>query len=1184
VIIGGAARCDPGSADTIAAVTDVSDAVRKGVEEDLERDDVERGGGTGETRPAEETRQAEETRDTEDGEETPEADEADNADEAREAEEAEEPARPGPPEPTGSSVRGAPPRRRGPALLAALAALVALVCGALLPFAPVAVNEPTLTWPRDPARPESTLLQLAAYRPLAMDIRFSCEAVALAQSRGGVVLSTAAPDSPVAGTIGLIATARDGRLLVGGLDKLLLDEAVGPGPCEYRITGRSAGLPSFQDVEMPAIAADPGAPKPSGLAGPDNARLEISRDGRVLFGEDTDQLPDVDVLATSLTSVPAGGLSVTLRLDDEFSSTATPLKRLLIGGLLGGLLVAGALLVLLDRRTPRVPTVWRPAWPRVVDVVVPAVLVLWTVIAPATDDDGYYAAMARNSALTGDVGNYYQLYDQSFTPFTWFYAALGQWQQLVGDAPVPQRIPALVFGVLTYFALRRVVVLAMREWAPDSRWTRVLAHALLGVTYLAWWVPLDMGVRPETVVAMTGAFTLLAVLSAARRKRLGLAWLAFLLAGIGFTAHPTGFTLFAPLLAGLPLLWPLVRVRGDRLGTALRFLAVASGGLIALFTAFADGALRDFLRGQSIFLSIQRQDDWTSEVWRYYFLLTDNPMGNFAKRSAVLVCIVALVWFAVLAVAARMRRVELPTALWFSGATTGLAFAALWLTPSKWSHHFGSLAGVGPLFLALLLTTAVPLTRRVLDGARPPVGVLAAVAGSFLVAIALAWHGPNKWAYAWLDGMHRPEHPPAVSGVELDSPLLWLLVFAVVAVALAFLPRRPAPDFRLGALRAVPVVVVLSLIGSAGYLVGTFALAAAEGVPRDSIWAQSWADPTGGNCGAAGAVRVYDPTTAVPLAAASPAPAPTTAQSPTTTAAATAPDDGTAAPTATTEPAAPTAVTAQDPAYAEYFLSGDGYYAGNRPQGTGAAQIWGSLLGRDGLALERNVGRMSTGWYQLPAGTGTGGTGTAVTVLAAGTLEDGNTLTAVYARSGGGVVTPFEGEDDDQLLTDTAHDPSWRTFVLEPPAGADLVRLDAVDATGGVHGWLGFTAPALSRAEVLADHVPAGAPVALGWPQAFNYPCLRQPHMVNGVTEAPQYAVLYGSSALGGFGDGVWRPSRGGAFAQVPRTQSVQQLAVAPGVDPNIQVYAFDTPLARAAYALTHAPRTTPGASISVGG
>src|SRR6476620_839675 len=61
-----------------------------------------------------------------------------------------------------------------------------------------------------------------------------------------------------------------------------------------------------------------------------------------------------------------------------------------------------------------------------------------------------------------------------------------------------------------------------------------------------------------------------------------------------------------------------------------------------------------------------------------------------------------------------MRRVPLPAALWLAGSTTALACAPPWLTPSKWTHHFGALAGVGSAFLALFLALAVPTLRSVL--------------------------------------------------------------------------------------------------------------------------------------------------------------------------------------------------------------------------------------------------------------------------------------------------------------------------------------------------------------------------------------------------------------------------------------------------------------------------------------
>ena len=1030
----------------------------------------------------------------------------------------------------------APGPRRQTVVLAGLAGLVAVVCALLMPFAPVSVTEPAVSWPRDPARPESTLLTLTAYRPLALDVRFSCDVARLAQVRApGVVVSTVLPESPQAGSTGMIVTASGDRVQVRALDRLLLDEPLPAGPCEYRITGESAGLPSF--ARPPPGPSDPEAPDLDAFAGFGNAELVISRDGRDLVAAPTEQLPDVDVLASSLTGLPAdvaGELAVELRVDDEFTSSPTPRKSALTSELVLALLATAAALTWIDRTAPRVSRRWRPGWPRVVDLAVPAVLVCWTFVAPATDDDGYFAAQARNAVISGEVGNYYQFYDQSFTPFTWVYQGLGWWQQLAGDAPVPQRIPALVLGLLTWLVLRRFAVAAMVDFAPTRGGVRAASHAVLAVVFLGWWLPHNMGVRPEAVVALCGAATMLAVLVAGRRQRLAVAWLACALAGLGFTAHPTGFTVVAPLLAGLPLLLPLVHVPGHPMATALRVLAVGSGGMVAPLLAFADGALRDFLRGQAIFLSILDQEDWTDEIQRYWFLLSQIPMGNFAKRAAVLACLVALGWFAVLTVAARVRRVALPAPLWLAGSSTALAFAALALTPSKWTHHFGALAGVGPAFLALMLVMAVPLTRQVLRGATLPIGVLVAAAGSFVLAIALAWHGPNAWSYAWLDGVRTPYQPASVRNVTLDNPFLWGLAVVLVALALAASGRRSSTRVpRLDALRAVPIVVVASLAATTGYAVGTFGLAAVQGVPRESVWARAFADPTGTDCGAAGAVRVLDPFTAQPLPTGAGLPAPP-------------PPDG--------------------------FVEGGGYYTGNRPQGSATGRVWGSLVARDGRTAERTVGEMATGWYALPADLEDGA---AVTVVAAGTLSDGNSLAAVYGRRSGDSVIPAGTEP----LTDTARAPPWRTFVLTPPDGADVVRLDAVDATGAIHGWLAFTAPAAARPVVLQEFLPDEAPVALGWQLAFGYPCQRQPEVVNGITEPPSYAVLWGEEARSGLDDIAWQTGRGAVFGQVARTQSVLQLSTVGPVDPHIQVYTFGTRLGRDGYTLSTDRRTVSGAS-----
>ena len=225
---------------------------------------------------------------------------------------------------------------------------------------------------------------------------------------------------------------------------------------------------------------------PAAVAGPASARVVAERDGVEVGRWEGERLPDVDVLLSSLNSVDtvdAGALAVSLRVDDESTTSPAPAKTVLTVVLGLALLATVVLLVLADRGVRRAVTASprravtasprravtasprravtasprraglrlprRPGPAALVDLAVVGVLALWTFVAPATDDDGYFALQARNAALTGTVGDYVQFQNRSFTPFTWPYQALAEWQQWAGTAPVLQRIPAAVCGLLT---------------------------------------------------------------------------------------------------------------------------------------------------------------------------------------------------------------------------------------------------------------------------------------------------------------------------------------------------------------------------------------------------------------------------------------------------------------------------------------------------------------------------------------------------------------------------------------------------------------------------------------------------------------------------------------------------------------------------------------------------------------
>jgi hypothetical protein len=706
------------------------------------------------------------------------------------------------------STRPGQGRRRRLLAVAVVSGALTVLLSALMPLAPVTINDPTVTWPENASAPRSTMLALSAYRPFEMDARFTCATARAAQASGGVVVATITPSAPARG---LVVRAENDRLLVSGV--AAVDEPVPAGDCSYQIAGDRDGL-------------------------------RILRDGKEIGRSAI--MPDVHVLATSITTQATADLSVRIRVDDQFSTSPSPLKVVLMVLLALSAATAFTCLVLLDRRVSREPARfrWRPG---PVDLVVPAIMILWLFLAPMSDDDGYYSAMARNVPFEGYVGNYYQILNQGFTPFSWFYYFLAKWQ-VFGFAPVVLRVPALVFGLVTWFAARRYV-------------SGKFSGIVLGAAFLAWWLPLDMGVRPEGVVTMCGMLTLLAVTAAVERGRLALLGVAVGVAGIGFFAHPTGFTTLAPLLAGLPFAWKLLTKDAGWRTVVARTLAVLSPGAIAMIMAFSDGTLRDFLYAQEIFKKMAGSESWYTEFARWMFLLNQgDAMANYAKRAPVLVCVVALVWFVVLVTAARARRIDVPPRLALAGWSTLFAFFLLWLTPSKWTHHFGSLAGIGSVFIALMLLGSVPLVRELTSDRRMPVPVLLGGIVSVVAMLGLAGHGANLWPYSWHLGLPSTGVPPHVSVLKFDKPYWWLVLIVVVAVVLH---RRGRGS--LAPVIAIPVVVVMFFVANTAYLVGGFTVATVRTLDTWSPWAANVQDPLARRCVAADAVEVATPQPLVAL-------------------------------------------------------------------------------------------------------------------------------------------------------------------------------------------------------------------------------------------------------------------------------------------------------------------------------
>ncbi|GAA4919410.1 arabinosyltransferase C [Actinomycetospora succinea] len=982
------------------------------------------------------------------------------------------------------------------------ASLVALVCAVLLPLLPVAVNQPVVSWPADPASPQPTALQLTTQRPIALDVRADCTAArAAGASADGLLLATMPPQSAETRQSALVATVRGGQLAVLSRGVPLFLGPLPAGDCTLAVTGDQNGM-------------------------------ALALDGQVVGRAPPQLLPDVDALVTSVPAAAPGtsaGLDVRLTLDDQFATSPTPVKTAVIVLLVLAVLVALGALVARDRAAGAVLSAGarvRPR-PRVVDAVVPLVLAVWTVIAPMTDDDGYYSAMAANVPFSGYVANYYQLYNQGFTPFTWMYYALSAWQQLVGFAPVVLRLPSLVLGIVCWVLVRAFVARALP--AGTGRGRAVALHAALAIGFLAWWLPFDAGVRAEPVIATAVAASLLSIVVGLERDRWALFGLGVAVASFGATAAPTGFVALAPLLACLPAVWRRMRV-GASVPRALgRLVAVAGPGAFVGLLGFADGSFRDFVRGQQIFLGMQAQESWYSEIARWIFLLDDSggPMGSYAKRVPVLLGLLALACLGLLAAHLRGRGRPMPSRAALAATTLLLGFALLWLTPSKWTHHFGTLAGVGAVVLALAMVGTPVLLRDLdRDPGRPAVRTPVLVGAGLLLAVlaGLGWHGRNAWPYSWLLGLPDPGERPAVSVVSFDQPAWWILGGLVLAAVAVWVTRRRAPDWRpVAGVAAVALTAAAVLLVTTTYLVGGFALATARTMDTWSPWADAVRDPLGRDCGATAAMQVLDPASARPM---------------------------------TPVPGLPSPV----PGGSSGFVDG-GWFPTSPPPATASDVVRGSFTpppagpasaaGNDGT-----VGAYATPWYAIPDRPDA-----AMTTSISGRTGDGNTVRVEYARAEGDRVVPVATRDLGLDPGDEAVDsPVWRGILLEegngPPPGADVMRLVAVDASTAPGGWVAFTDPTVQRWSPLADHLVPGEASAVSWQYAFLFPCQRKPVQADGLNEPSTVGVVWGDQELAYRGDGIWQIRRGGLFAQSLRDSEVVGLVTrlrdAPDADPGM--------------------------------
>ncbi|MDT7559958.1 MAG: arabinosyltransferase [Pseudonocardiales bacterium] len=1051
---------------------------------------------------------------------------------------------------------------------ALLVGCVGVLAAVALPFAPVLAERSTVSWPIAGQPVASSTAFFTPYRPVRLTAEVPCP----------VLRAAAAANRPV--TVLDTASAGAGLLVrvAGGATQVLLNGRL--------VSSTATAAPECAVT----VAADPGGALVA--AGGQRIRLD---------GEPT---PQVQAFRTELAPALAAGLSVTGYTEDPFHVRATGLKSALLAVQL--LAAAGALAWLCwagsgaagsgaagsgavgsgavrsgavrsgavgsgaaqDHVGSSTPGPGRGVRVRAaglaVDLGMLVTLAGWAVIGPLSDDDGFAAMIARNSRLAGYQGNYYRWWNASETPFALAQHVLAPLTE-VSLAPLWLRVPSTLLAAVTWFALSRGVLVAALPELARRTGIRLLAAGC----FLACWLPFDLGVRPEAYIAV-GVTGVLALLW--RGRGLPALGAATLLAALTVSASPSGVLLAAPVLVFAPQVVRIVRAGAGRLEIVARVAALCCVGGVALVLVFADQSWHALAVATRWHTEFGPSLPWYAELARYSSLLGDGPDGTATKRVPVLLTLALLPVVGLLlarrteggiagaaegGAAGAAGRVS-PAAARLAGVAV-LGLALFWLTPSKWSHHFGGLAGVFAAFLVVAAVLLVRCARSAPAGDRVPLGVGLGGVGLVAVVAGLAFGAPNQWWQPVIYDVPWAHSPIRPGGLPLNSPLVW-----AGAVGLGYLlvrrRRGAAPANR--SLVAAPAVLATSVVAvSVAVLLGSF-IAAPIRQPTGSLALANlrWLARDGG-CGLADDVQVLPD---VP--------------------------GGLLAPAGT------------DPGVLDGFSSGAGYDQGAPPPdppGAGASRyLWGSLT--EGQV---STGTLTSPWFTLPRLAAD----QQVAVSVAGRTGGGNRLALEFGRArpaGGPTARPVptsppaaaasprtaaarppirpptaEGPPGPQVAatppetvtplgTVTPPDPQRAPFGVTPqyrlwravgvgaaqvPAGADRVRVRAADGTADPDGWLAVSGPRLRQVLGLNGFLAEHRPVLVAWPIAFLFPCVTDPVAVHhGLAQAP-VTVLEAPRSYGDLSAATTDPGIGGNFAPL-RTlgglgEETNQLAGRPGVD-----------------------------------